>query len=292
MRRVVVAGVALTLLALGTTGCGRSSDSRPNTRSNRGAAHADAHNLLAMVSVPAGSSLAIAPRNAGFDAGRDFIGASASATATRTWIVKDSARQTLRYVTARLHPGSTLESTGTGEILSQIRSWPPINGVLDGRWLQLQAYSSENHTYLTAQAQSQWVITRNASERIPSSVTKVTISVTTATHRKVHQVTITRPSTVRQVVRLYNSLGVIQQATIMGCPPQLAGVLELSFYRSHSNVIATASSPTDASPPWPASAPAWACFPIKITLAQHRAPSLSGNVLTPLAKLLHTRLNP
>lgn len=292
MRRFFVAGAALLLLALGATGCGRSDGETSNTRSNRARAHADARNLLAMVRVPAGSTLAVAPHNTGFDQVQDFIGVLASATASRTWIVKDSADETLRYAVAHLHRGSKLDSTGSGDGVSQIRSWPPIKGVLDGRWLELQAYSYGNRTYLTARAQSQWVITRNASERLPSSVTKVTIRVTGANGNKAHQFTITRHRTVAQVVRLYNSLGVIQPATILGCPPQPAGVLALRFYDSPSHVIATANSPTGADVPWPASAAAWACFPIKLTLAQHRAPSLSGNVISPLAKLLHTRLIP
>jgi hypothetical protein len=208
-------------------------------------------------------------------------------------MVHGGVDQTLRYVVAHLHPGSKIQSTGSGDgDESQIRSWPPVKGVLDGRWLQLQAYSNAGHTYLTARAQSEWVITRDSSERISSNVTKITITVINGNGRKVHQLTITKPRTVRDVVRLYNSLGVIQPATIMGCPGEPGGTLALKFYNSPTDEIATASSPADANPPWPTSAAAWACFPIKITLTEHSAPSLSGNVITPLAKLVHTRLNP
>lgn len=182
--------------------------------------------------------------------------------------------------------------SGPDADVSQIRYWPPVRGVLNGRWLQIEAYSHGAHTYLTARTQSQWVVTREASERIPSSVTKVTIIVTDASGHRVHQLTVTKPRIVQEVVGLYNSLGAIQPATIMGCPPEPARVLTLRFYDSPTNVIATASSPADATRPWPPSAAAWACFPINIKLAQRSYPSLSGNIITPLAKLLNTKLNP
>ena len=162
--------------------------------------------------------------------------------------------------------------------------------MLDGRWLQLNAYLHAGHTYLTARAQSQWVITRQATEQIPSNVTKITVSVTDGHNHVVHQLTITKSRIMHQVVALYNSLGVIQPATINGCPPTATGSVTLRFYDSPTNVIATASSPADANPRMPPSAAAWACFPIQIKLDQHSYPSLSGNVVTPLGKLLHTKL--
>ncbi|MGC9220835.1 MAG: lipoprotein [Solirubrobacteraceae bacterium] len=295
MRRFLVAVVGVAL-AFSATGCGRTglSSGAASTASNRAEAVSDAQHLLAMVRVPAGSNLASAPYGAGLDQSRGFIGVSASATASRTWIVHDSVDQTLRYVVAHLRHGSKIQSTGSGngEEELQIRSWPPVKGVLNGRWLALQAYSSAGHTYLTARAQSQWVITRDSNERIPSNVSKIEITVTNGNGRKAHQLTITKHRTVRDVVRLYNSLGVIQPATILGCPPEITGSLTVRFYKPPADEVATAISPNDGNPSWPASAAVWACFPIKITLAQHRAPSLSGNVITPLARLLHTRLSP
>jgi hypothetical protein len=104
--------------------------------------------------------------------------------------------------------------------------------------------------------------------------------------------TVTKPRVVHQIVGLYNSLGVIQPAIIAGCPPEPAGVVTLRFYNSPTNAIATASSSTAADARWPGSAPAWACFPISIRLAQRSYPSLSGNVIAPLERLLHAELNP
>jgi len=249
-----------------------------------------------MVRVPSGSNLVNMPHNTGFERPEDFIGALASATASRTWIVHDGIDQALGYAVAHLRPGSKLESTGSGggpDSLDemQIRSWPPVPGVLGGRWLQLVAYSQGNKTYLTARAQAQWIITRQASERIPSNTTKITIRVTDDSGRIIHQLTVTKARTVHQVIELYNSLGVVQPAAI-NCPAEFAGALTLKFYDSTTNVIAMATSAADASPAWPPSAAAWDCFPIKIKLAQHSYPSLSGNVITPLGKLLDTKLAP
>jgi hypothetical protein len=272
-----VLATAAVMLALSAAGCGgrTSPPSRsvgtPTTASNRTEAGTDAQNLLAMVRVPSGSSLATTPHDTGFEQPRDFIGVSASATASRTWVVRDGVDRLLGYVVAHLRPGSKLESTGRGGgpntvDESQIRSWSPVAGVLDGRWLQLEAYTHGNQTYLTARAQSQWVITREAIERIPSNAIKITIRVTDGSGHSIHQLTVAKLRIVHQIVGLYNSLGVIQPATINGCPPE-PGVLTLRFYDSSTNVIATASSPADANPPWPPSAAAWACFPIKIDVA-------------------------
>ncbi len=302
MRRTLLV-IAAIVLALGVAGCASTSLSflgggtSQTTASNRVQAETDAQRLLAMVRVPVGAVLASTPHDTGFEQVRRFIGVSASATASRTWIVHGSVNRLLRYVVAHLRPGSKLESTGSGGSpgsvdVSQIRSWPPVRGVLDGRWLEVEAYTDGAHTYLTARTESQWVVARQANERIPSSVTQIRVSVANARGQRVHQMTVTKPPLVHQIVGLYNSLGVVQPAIIMGCPPEPAGVLTLRFYNSPTNVIATASSSTAANPHWPASAPAWACFPISIRLAQRSYPSLSGNVITPLERLLHTNMNP
>lgn len=293
--------VAAILLAFGVDGCGGTSLSflgggQPKTTaSNRAEARADAQRLLAMVRVPAGSALVSTPHNTGLEQAQRFVGVWASATASRTWVVRGSVNRLLRYVVAHLRPGSKLESTGSGGgpntvDVSQIRYWPPVRGVLDGRWLEIEAYSHGTRTYVTAHTQSQWVVTREQSERIPSSVTQITVRVTNAHGLRVRQLTIRSTRIVHQIVGLYDSLGVDQPATIMGCPPEPAGVLTVSFYDSPTSVIATASSPTDATPRWAASAPAWACFPISVRIAQRSYPSLSGNVITPLERLLRTKL--
>jgi hypothetical protein len=301
--RLAVVACAAVILASFVTGCGQGGQpssgagTSHTTASNQAQAEADAHSLLAMVRVPSGSTLTSAPHDTGFEQPQDFIGASASATASRTWIVHDSIDHLLRYVVAHLRPGSKLESTGSGGSPntvdeSQIRSWSPVAGELTGRWLQIQAYLYGTRTYLTARTQSQWVITRQASEQTPSNVTKITIRVTDGHGHAGHQLTMTKPRIVHQVVGLYNSLGVVQPVTINGCPPNAAGSVTLSFYDSPTNVIATGSSSTDATEHWPPSTAAWACFPIHISIAQQSYPSLSGNVITPLGKLLHTKLTP
>jgi hypothetical protein len=302
MRRKFLAGAAV-VLAFSVTSCGQAKQPSlgPGARgshttvSNRATAIADAHNLLAMVHVPLGSRLVTAPRDDEFEQVKDFIGVSASATASRSWIVHGSVDRLLRYVVAHLRPGSKWDGSGNGgpdTDESQIRSWPPVTGVLDGRWLQVQAYSYGTHTYLTARAQSQWVITREASERIPSRVTKITIKVTDGHGHTTHDLTVTKPGIVGQIIGLYNSLGVIQPATIMGCPGEPEGSLTLRFYDSPTNVIATASSSAGANQPWPASTAGWACFPIGVRIGQHHYPSLSGDVITPLGKLIHIKLSP
>lgn len=296
MRRRLLA--AAMVLALSATGCGAAGQPFPgegssqSTASNRARASADARDLLATVRVPAGSRVVATPNTDLFEHVREFIGAPASAYASRSWLIHGSGDHALRYAVAHLHPGSKIQSTGSGDVESEIRIWPPVPGVLIGRWLQLQSSAIGTRTYLTASAQSQWDILRPANERIPQDVAKITVRVTDASGHRVHQLTVRNHRLVHHVVGLYNALGVIQPAEIMGCPGEPAGVLTLSFYSSSADVIATASSSTLASTHMPPSAAAWACFPIKVTLADQHYPSLSGDVIAPLARLLHTRLTP
>jgi hypothetical protein len=178
--------------------------------------------------------------------------------------------------------------SATGSDESQIRTWPPISGVLDGRWLELEVYTNGRHTYLIARSQAQWVITREPGERIPSDVTKITIKVTDSKRRR--ELIVTRPRILEEIVGLYNSLGVIQPVAI-SCPLNAGGSLTVGFYGSRNQMVASASSYPGADAPWPASTAAWSCYPIEIRLARQTAPSLSGNVVTPLSKLLHTKLD-
>ena len=66
---------------------------------------------------------------------------------------------------------------------------------------------------------------------MPSSVTKITIKVTDGHGHTTHDLTVTTPGIVGRIIGLYNSLGVIEPATIMGCPGEPEGSLTLRFYR-------------------------------------------------------------
>lgn len=297
MRRTLpaVAAMVLAFGVAGGAGTGLSflgAGEAHTTASNRAQANADAQRLLAMVRVPAGSVVAATPHDTGFEQTGDFVGgASASATASRTWIIHDDTYRALSFVVAHLRKGSRLMGTGSGSpggYVEQMRYWPPVRGILDGRWLEITAYRLGTRAYLTARTQSQWVVTRRASERIPANVKKVTIKVTNASGRAIDQLTITKPQIVHRLVRLYNSLGVIQPGT-MSCPLERGGSLALGFYGSATKVIATATSSTSATATWPPSTAAWECFPIAFRLEGHSYPSLSGNVITPLAKLIHAK---
>lgn len=298
MRRPAV-GVAAVLLAAACAGCGQAghgflgwgTGGPPTTASNRAAARADARQLVGLVRVPSGSTSAPQPHVSDFDQSRYFIGAQASATASRSWIIHGGTIRVLRYVAAHLH-GSKLDSWGHGPNYEmQIHDFPTVSGVLAGRWLEIQAYESGAHTYLTARAQSEWVVTRSPSERIPASVTKVTIRVTDPAGHLRRKLTVRRPRLVRGVVALYNSLGVDQPVTEFGCGPGGVGVIRVRFYSSQASLIATASSAPEADFHWPAYTAGWSCFPITLRLNGRSYPSLSGNVVTPLSKLLHTKLS-
>lgn len=295
----LLAVAALVLIALVTRGgSGTGGEARGGasgvprtTASNHAVATVDARRLLADVRVPPGSTLGTSrdgPELVGLEAAS--VGGGRSAFASRTWLVKGSLGHALRYVEARLPPGSSVISrgSGSGPDESEILSWPAVPGVLIGRWLELQAYSTATHTYLNAQAQIQWAVTRDPAEVIPADVTRIALKVTAVSGRIEQLITVTRPEAVRRVVALYNSLGVTQSGVEFGCQGG-GGTLSVTFLDSRDHIVAGASS-ADVNPPWPASVAGWLCFPITLKIHGHTYPSLSGDVVGPLQSLLHTRL--
>lgn len=159
-----------------------------------------------------------------------------------------------------------------------IRSWPPVSGILDLRWLEIEvAGQSSGGTVLSAALQSQWVVARPARERVPAGATEV--DVTEGLPGRPPQLSrgVTASRMVRALVVLFDSLGVVQPGAI-NCPDETVQPLVAVAFRAAGTGLVLASATVDAAAdfPWPDSLPGWACFSIGFVAGGHRLTRSSG----------------
>jgi hypothetical protein len=300
--RVRVSYVAVAVIATGLfaafAGVGRSARSAARTTAaNRRAAIRDSGQLLMGV-VPPPGAVVLSKRSAiGIQRTVPVLtSAFASALASERWSVPGQPSAVLSYVEAHLPPGSKVFSTGSGgpapASQSVIRSWAPVSGVLDTRWLEIAvADRSDGGTNLFAESQSQWVVARPARERIPAVVTEVDVTEGLPGDPPQLSRTVTAPASVDRLVALFNSLGIVQPVAI-NCPSETVERIVTVTFRGPANgaalAVATVDSIADFS--WPVSLPGWSCVSIGFTVGGHTSDSLIGNVITPLDHVLHVRL--
>jgi hypothetical protein len=267
------------------------------TAANRRAAIRDSGQLLMGV-VPPPGAVVLSKRSAiGIQRTVPVLtSAFASALASERWSVPGQPSAVLSYVEAHLPPGSKVFSTGSGgpapASQSVIRSWAPVSGVLDTRWLEIAvADRSDGGTNLFAESQSQWVVARPARERIPAVVTEVDVTEGLPGDPPQLSRTVTAPASVDRLVALFNSLGIVQPVAI-NCPSETVERIVTVTFRGPANgaalAVATVDSIADFS--WPVSLPGWSCVSIGFTVGGHTSDSLIGNVITPLDHVLHVRL--
>jgi hypothetical protein len=281
-------------------GHGRVAEARaprvlPTTASNRQAAVHDAQTLLLGVQPPDGAAV----QSSGSDIGphAPLLSAElASAVDFKTWTVPEDASSVLSFVEAHLPPGSKVVSTGSSgpdpNSRSVIRSWPPVDGVLGGRWLEVDVTShTSGGTLLHAESQSQWIVVRPLGERIPAGVREVDVTSGWAGKPPLLSRRVTNRANVRRLVALFDSLAILQPVAI-NCPafPNGPPNVVIAFRGATGRLLARASVNSAASFSWPADTPGWACFAISFdVLGRDRRP-LVGNVITPIDRLLHVRL--
>lgn len=266
------------------------------TASHRRSAVRDAMRLLAGVTPPSGA-LVLERRSAiGVQRRIPLItSVFASALDFERWSVAGSPDAVLSYVVSHLAPGSKLVGTGSSGpnpvTRSVIRSWAPGKGVLDTRFLRIEVTGRPSGgALLSAESQSQWVIVRPARERVPAAATEVQITDGLPGHPPRLSRTVTAPRTVKRLVDLFNSLGVVQPGSI-NCPGEtVEPVVRVVFRGANARALASATVDAGADFSWPDSVPGWACFSITFAAEGHRYDPLTGNVISPIDRLLHVRL--
>lgn len=280
--------------ALAPSANGSGGNARVSTGANRRAAVSDARTLLRGAVPPAGAEFRASGTGIGAHA-RLLTSATASAVAYRSWTVPEPPRAVLAFVVAHLPAGSKVVSTGSGGppfSESVTRAWPAVPGVLVVRWLEVEVTAlARGGTHLYAEAQSQWMVARPPTERIPSSVRRIDISEGRPGKAPFLTDRVRDRSRVRALVRLFNSLGIVQPGSI-NCPAELPGPGVTLRFRTRASgpPIALVTVSAAATFHWPSTTAGWACDPVTLTLGGRRRRALAGNVITPTQRLLHLQL--
>lgn len=267
------------------------------TAANRRAAIRDSAQLLAEVVPPPGAVVLSKHSGVGIQRAVPVLTpAFSSALASERWSAPGQSAAVLAYVEAHLPPGSKVFSTGSGGstpgFQSVIRSWAPIVGELDTRWLEIEvAARADGGTNLFAESQSQWVVARPSRERIPEGATEVDVTDGLPSQPPLLSRRVTAPARVKRLVALFNSLEIAQPVAI-NCPAETAQpIVTVTFRRASDGralAVATVDSTADFS--FPISLPGWDCSPIGFTVGGRTSDSLIGNVITPLDQMLRLRL--
>lgn len=266
----------------------------PTTALNRRAAMLDARRMLAYVVPPPGSVLGSSHTGSGSHA-HLLTEAFASAVAYRTWIVAANQASVLSFVQYHLPAGAKIVGTGSSpsdSLQSVTYSWPPVDGVLDVRWLEIQVSArASGGTRLYAESQSQWIVTRPKAEQIPVGVREV--NVTSAWPRKSPFVSrrVSNRAKVRALVALFDSLDVIQPGA-GSCPGMtLAPIVTVAFTSGETGQpLARATVSSTANFSLPADVYGLGCYPVGFSVRGRSESALAGNVIAPIQRLLHVKL--
>ncbi|HEX4008607.1 MAG TPA: hypothetical protein VHX62_01280 [Solirubrobacteraceae bacterium] len=258
----------------------------PTLAANRAAAHADAPELLAALRLPSGATRL--PAEPAGDHG--FLKAtpalnptSAHAVVHAWWRVSGDAAGVLAYV--RAHAPAGARPGGTGEIIdthtgASARTldydWPPIAGVLGERELAVTVMTLPGGVAgVLAEAESDWIVPRPASERIPSAVREIDIAVAKPDQPAGAPRSVTSRARVRRIVALFNAMPITQPAWY-SCPAEmLSGSRRLTF-TFRARVGGPALARATYADYRPLNAPSGPCTPIQLTIGGRAQDGLIG----------------
>lgn len=214
-----------------------------------------------------------------------LVATPARADAHAWWTVPERAGDVLGYLESHPPAGATQTGTGSGCSgkcsQSVTYSWPAIPGLLGFRELIVTvAPLSRGGTGVLAAAESDWIVPRPASERIPAGVRLIRV-----TSRKIGgpvtaSVTVTDARQIRRVVALFDGMPIAQPGAI-ACP---ALILTRTTRRITFAFRAGADGPALASASYIDYAPymesSGACNPVGFTVrGRPQDPLIGGDFL-------------
>lgn len=216
----------------------------------------------------------------------------ANAVASAWWQLRSTPSLVMALVKAHPPAGawqsgtSREENTLTGtSALSVWFQWRAIPNVLGERTVMVTATSLANgETGVLVESQSDWVVLRPWSERIPAAVRRIKFSSVAPRGRsRSVALSVTRPSQVRAIVRLINSLPIAQPA-IYFCPAHTDPRLITITFEAASGAPLAVLTYMDFRP-WLSRSDG--CKTIGLTIGGHpQRPLVGGDFLPTLMKLL------
>lgn len=276
----VVCGVAAATLAAGV------SAARPTSAGNKRAAQRDAAQLLHLVVLPLGAvRLSQEPQgDGGLLKTADSFPSGLIVDRHRLWRLDKPFEQAISFVNGHAPRGARLSGGGhTGgrhipKNKSFTFSFPPVADRISTRQLELTLVAlPHQQTGLRADAQDIWLVPRTPSEKIPAGVHEVDVRTSKA------HVRVTSAAMVQRLVRLVDSLPIVQPGLVHGCPPDtiIRPPMSIRFLSAHGALLARAQVP--------GSFAIGACAPIEFWIRGHRQKPLSGHLYGEIGRLLGVR---
>lgn len=293
----IVACVAALLV--GSVSAASNQPVRTST-ANKRAARQDVAKLLQRLRLPTGATSS--PTEPAGDGGHLKPMPSLNVTSARVdahdwWLVPAGTDSVLAYLKANASVGSKLDGSGglymRGKPIDQTLdfAWPAVRGVLGERELSVTVMElGDGRTGVLAQAQSDWIVARSRSERIPATVHAIDLSIAVLNGPTTVALTVTNAAEVRSLVWMLNAMPVVQPAVYL-CPALIengARVITFSFRASaagpllaRATYVAYPDLAYDSGP----------CNAIDLTIAgRGQKPLLGGDVLRRVQRLIGVRL--
>ncbi|MFZ0043428.1 MAG: hypothetical protein WAK93_19115 [Solirubrobacteraceae bacterium] len=293
-RLVLVLGAALLAAAVAVSVAAAGS-----LTGNRRAARRDAPLLLAKLILPPGAiHLPTEPAgDNGYLKPMEALESDMAHVVARAWWqLPGTPAEAIAFIRAHPPAGPQLSSTGslgnrnTGtSALSLSYQWRGVGEKLGQRELTVTTTALPNgQTGLLAEAQSDWIVPRPKSERIPSSTRLIQITTGTSGAKWTGFLSVTGAAKVDRIVGLINGLA-IAQPIVYVCPPQTNPRLITMTFRASPDTRALAVLTYADYQPW--SGPSEACKTVQLTVGGRRQdPLIGASFLKTIGRLLGTSL--
>lgn len=230
-----VVGAALVAGAAQGQGHGQGQG-QTELQANRAAARRDAGQMLASLRLPAGvSRLARAPGFARSLAGAGSLNGRYVAGKAAWWSTTADPAGIITYLEQHRPAGSSRLGTGSGGDASTgtssreaLFTWPDTNRVYSRELTVTVVTPRSGASVIVARSQSHWMIPRSPTERVPSGVSRIVITLRIGAGPQglrppLHALsyTVWRPRRVAALVDEFDSLPIVQPGVMYSCPAML-----------------------------------------------------------------------
>jgi hypothetical protein len=289
LRTVVLVGSAIGVYGSATvvgTVSAAPSKPVPTSASNQRAARLDAAKRLRSLGLPAAATRS--PTEPAGDGGwlkplHALTATTVNADVHAWWLVPGGPDSVLAYIKAHPPAGSKLYTTGSGyngrsgrtvESLGYI--WPAIPAVLGLRELAVSVTSlSGTVTGVLAQAESDWIVPRPPSERVPAGAHEIDVTSAKLDGPTTVSLSLTNAAKVRRIASLIDAMPIVQPATY-SCPELTAvgaRVMTFKFRARVGGQLLAQATYTDYAR---LTAPSGPCNPIDFSIGGRRQEALIG----------------
>jgi hypothetical protein len=202
----------------------------------------------------------------------------------RFWLLHEPLRRASSFIGTHAPVGPRRTETGFtgGRHIPTNKSFtflfPALDGRISTRELEVTLVAlPHRQTGVRVDAQEIWMVPRPPSEKVPAGVHVINVRTSRA------HVRVRAAAKLQRIVRLFDSLPIVQPGVVYGCPPDtiIRPPMSIRFLSAKDVPLAHANVP--------GSYATGACAPIQFWVASHREKPLSGHLYGDMSRLLGVR---